>query len=182
MTVDVSRRKLLQMFGMGALAGLLVACSSKSPLKFRQGDRLPDIELFTMDGGVVSLSTFSGAALVLNFWASWCEPCRREMPSLQKLSGLFAPKELMVVGVTVDSDLNLAREFILQHGLAFQMLSDKDMKVANEILGIPGFPMTYLLTRDRTISRIVVGERNWVEPKSIEEIESLLGVQRIQAA
>ncbi len=84
------------------------------------------------------------------------------------------------MGINVDSDINLAREFILNNRLTFPMLSDKDMKLSNEILRIPGFPMTYLLTRERTIARIVVGERNWVEPQSIEEIESLLKVRRIK--
>lgn len=180
MTVSIKRRTLLKLLGLGAITGFMTACNGESSAKWKQGARFPDVELSSLEGTTVSLAAFSGTSLILNFWASWCDPCRREMPSLQKLSTLFSPGDLLVVGINVDSDINLAREFILNNRLTFPMLSDKDMKLSNEILRIPGFPMTYLLTRERTIARIVVGARNWVEPQSIEEIESLLKVRRIK--
>ncbi len=182
MTVSVNRRQLLGLLGIGAVIGLVAACTGKSPSALEQGDRFPEVKLVNMEGEAVTLSAFSGASLLLNFWASWCEPCRHEMPGLQELSKLFSPDQLLIVGVNVDSDVNLAREFILQYGLTFPMLSDKDMRLSNGILRIAGFPMTYILTVNRTIARVVAGERDWVEPQAIEEIERLLKIRRIRTA
>ena len=99
------------------------------------------------------------------------------MPSLEKLGTLFYPKDLLVIGISVDSDRNLAREFGLRYKLTIPMLSDSDQALSNGILRIPAFPVTYLLKRDRTIARIIVGPQDWADPKMVDEIEGLLAVR-----
>jgi len=143
-----------------------------------QGGRFPDIVLPTLDGHITAPATYRDVPLVVNFWATWCEPCRREMPSLEKLSSLFNPKDLLVIGISVDSDHNLAREFILRYKLTIPMLSDSDQVLSNGLLRIPAFPATYLLRRDRTIARTILGARDWADPKMVDEIEELLAVHR----
>ena len=143
-----------------------------------QSSRFPDIALPALDGHVTAPATYRDAPLVVNFWATWCEPCRREMPSLEKLSSLFNPKDLLVIGISVDSDHNLAREFILRYKLTIPMLSDSDQALSNGVLRIPAFPATYLLRRDHTIARTIVGARDWADPKMVDEIEGLLAVRR----
>ena len=115
---------------------------------------------------------------MVNFWATWCEPCRREMPGLEKLGSLFNPKDLLVIGISVDSDRNLAREFSLRYKLTIPLLSDSDQALSNGILRASVFPVTYLLRRNRTIAGIIVGARNWAAPETVNEIENLLGVRR----
>ena len=100
------------------------------------------------------------------------------MPSLERLSTLFFPKDLLVIGISVDSDHNLAREFSLRYKLTIPMLSDSDQALSNGILRIPAFPVTYLLRRDRTIARIIVGARDWANPVMVDEIGRLLAVRR----
>lgn len=141
-------------------------------------DPFPDIMLPTLDGHETLPATYRDIPLVVNFWATWCEPCRREMPSLEKLNTLFDPKDLQVIGISVDSDRNLAQEFSLRYKLTIPMLSDHDQAVSNGILQIPVFPVTYLLRRDRTIARIIVGARDWADPKMVDEIEELLATHR----
>jgi peroxiredoxin len=127
------------------------------------------------------LAANAEAALVVNFWATWCGPCRHEMPSLETLSTLFRPQDLLIIGVTVDSDRNLAREFILRHHLTFPMLSDSEQELSSGVLRVPAYPATYMLKRDRTIARIIVGARDWADPHMVAEIEELLAVRRIHA-
>ena len=79
-----------------------------------------------------------------------------------------------MIGISVDSEVNLAREFSLQNKLTFPLLSDSGMRLSNETLRIPAFPMTYLLKRDHTIARIFVGARDWTEPTVIDAIKHLL--------
>ncbi len=123
-------------------------------------------------------ATYRDVPLVVNFWATWCEPCRREMPSLEKLSTLFHPKDLLVIGISVDSERNLAREFNLRYKLTIPMLSDSDQALSTGVLRIPAFPITYLLKRDRTIAGIIVGARDWVDAGMVSKIEELLAARR----
>jgi len=172
----------LQLAALGAAAALLPACKDKAPVDGPvQGDRFPDITLPDLDGRAAPFSAYSNVALIVNFWATWCEPCRREMPDLEKLSTLFRPGDLRVIGVTVDNDTNLAREFGLRLKLTFPLVSDSKQALSNRALRITGFPTTYLLKRDHTIASIIVGVREWAEPKMIEEIEQQLSVRRLAA-
>lgn len=180
--VNAQRRRLLQLAALGAAAALLPACSEQKPaLGPVSGDPFPDIALPDLDGRVAPFSAYSNVALIVNFWATWCEPCRREMPDLEKLSTLFRPGDLRVVGITVDSDTNLAREFSLRLKLTFPLLSDSNQALSNRALRITGFPTTYLLKRDHSIASIIVGAREWAEPKMIDEIEQQLAVRRLAA-
>lgn len=171
-----SRRQLLRYALAGAAAVLLPACNGSSGLA--AGDHFPEIDLPYLDGHAVPFAPPAGVPLIINFWASWCEPCREEMPSLEKLSRIFRPEELLVIGVTVDSDVNLAREFSLRGKLTFPMLSDSGLVLASRKLHIPVFPATFLLQRDRTIARVTVGARDWASPTMVKEIEGLLAVRR----
>lgn len=178
MLVSARRRWLLQLAAVGIATFFLPACRSDKPAGLAQGDRFPDIELPALDGHKTPSVAYSNVPLVINFWATWCEPCRHEMPSLERLSTLFDPKDFLVIGISVDSDHNLAREFCLRYKLTIPMLSDSDQALSNGILQIPAFPVTYLLRRNHTIARIIVGARDWADPVMVDEIEGLLAVRR----
>jgi len=178
MLVSVRRRWLLQLAAVGIATLFLPACRNEKSEGLAPGERFPDVLLPALDGHVTAPVAYQDVALVVNFWATWCEPCRREMPGLEKLSTLFDPKDLLVIGISVDSDLNMAREFSLRYKLTLPMLSDSDQALSNGILRIPAFPVTYLLKRDHTIARIIVGARDWADPKMVDEIEGLLAVRR----
>lgn len=180
--MNASRRRLLQLAAIGAAAAALPACRDQPDTQPGQGDRFPEIVLPGLDGRKSPFSAYANIALIINFWATWCEPCRREMPGLEKLSSLFRPEDLRVIGITVDNDINLAREFSLRHRLTFPMLSDNGQALSSGVLHITGYPTTYLLRRDHSIARIIVGAREWVESKMMDEIEGLLAVRRIRTA
>ena len=178
MLVSAQRRWLLQLAAVGIATFFLPACRNDKSVGLAQGDRFPDIVLPALDDHVTSPAAYHDVPLVVNFWATWCEPCRREMPSLEKLGTFFDSRDLLVIGISVDSDHNLAREFSLRYKLTIPMLSDSDQGLSNGVLRIPAFPVTYLLERDRTIARIIVGARDWADPKMVDEIEGLLAVRR----
>lgn len=163
---------------IGIATFALPACRKTDTAGMVQGDLFPDFALPSLDGQTIPSSVYRDIPLVVNFWATWCEPCRREMPSLEKLGILFSPKDLLVVGISVDSDRNLAQEFRLHYKLTIPMLSDSDQALSSGILRIPAFPITYLLRRDRTIARIIIGARDWADSGMVDEIEKLLAVRR----
>lgn len=164
------------------LLALLPACSDSSVSGIVSGERFPAALLHDLDGRQIALADYAGTALVVNFWATWCAPCRREMPSLQALSALFHPRELQVLGISVDDDLNLVREFQLRHQIGFKLLSDRGQSLSRDVLKVPVFPMTYLVTREWTVAHLIPGEQDWVASSMLSDVERLLAVRRQQSA
>jgi peroxiredoxin len=104
------------------------------------------------------------------------------MPSLQRLSEQFHAQDLQVLGISVDDDLNLVREFQLRHQIRFRLLSDRGQKLSRDVLQVPVFPMTYLVTRAGLVVRLIPGERDWMASSMLSDIEQLLAVRRQQPA
>ena len=159
------------------VAVALAACG-ETPRAPGVGAPLPPVSVVRLEGGSGTLQEYAGRALVLNFWATWCPPCRAEMPSLQRLADAFPEGDLAVIGVSVDDDLNLVREFVLQHRIRFPVATQSPASPAVGELGVTAFPTTILVTRERRIAAIITGERDWSSEDTMARIESLLQVKR----
>ena len=121
------------------------------------GSRFPlDALMQTTDLGT-SRTALEGRTLVINFWATWCAPCREEMPMLQQLSDRLDPNRFAVIGVSVDDDANLVREFLLRHDIRFHSFQDRGMRLARETLGIVAYPQTFIVTPRGLISDRIDG-------------------------
>ena len=94
-----------------------------------------------------------GKILLINFWATWCAPCRSEMPELQKLSDSLDAGRFAVIGVSVDEDSNLIREFLLQYKIKFRNFQDDNFRLASEQLGIKTYPETFIVSPQGIITR-----------------------------
>lgn len=125
------------------------------------GQSLADISLKTLDGNEVPLADFRGRVLVINFWATWCGPCREEMPALQALSDRLDPRHYAVLGVSVDRDLNLVREFLLKYDLSFPQFSDNEMSLSGDRLKVQAFPETLIVDAEGVLRRRILGVRAW---------------------
>lgn len=126
----------------------LSGCGSDEPGKqgstkavaLTPGQPAPDFTLSTMSGQTVSLADLRGQKVFLNFWASWCPPCKKEMPDLQKMSRKYEDKvKLYGVNITHDDTLELAERFVLEQALTFPQLIDKEGAVqkAYGIITVP---------------------------------------------
>jgi len=87
-----------------------------------------------------------GKTLLINFWATWCVPCREEMPGLQRLSDNLDPERFSVIGISVDEDHNLIREFMLQYDIRFPNFQDEKFRLASDLLGIKTYPETFIVS------------------------------------
>ena len=126
------------------------------------GKLAPDFTLLTLDGAEVSLSQFSGQPVLINFWASWCLPCREAMPELvrsyesHKVDGLM----ILSVNLTYSDTLPDVKAFASEFNITFPVLLDADGMVAERLYQIPGVPTSIFINRDGTIERIQVGVMN----------------------
>ena len=149
----------------GLLASLffLTACADDSgSAQPGVGAQLPSVVLIGLtDEAPTSISALRGTALVINFWATWCEPCRDEMQSLERLSHRLSAHGVRVVGITVDQDLNLAREFVRNRELTFPIYTDGDQKAFQSWLRVRALPETVFVTADGAIAARIVGARDW---------------------
>ncbi|NCF11006.1 MAG: redoxin family protein [Gammaproteobacteria bacterium] len=157
-----------------ATLGLLACGEPPAPPGPRVGETFPALDLPALDGPPLNLGDYRGRVLVLNVWATWCAPCREEMPSLQRLSERFPSGRFAVVGLTVDEDTNLAREFLLKYGIRFPSASDPAGAVAEGLLGVTAYPDTFIVAADGTLVERVSGGREWDGEEMVSLLERLL--------
>ncbi|CAN5363454.1 hypothetical protein BH24GEM3_BH24GEM3_14980 [soil metagenome] len=154
------RRLLLVVLLVPALTG----CGGEGEAGGRQfrsvaaGDPAPAFAAATLDGDTLSLAALQGEAVLLNIWATWCLPCREEMPGLQRLHEELGEQGLRVVGVSIDSRgaSRDVRDFLASHGISFTILHDPEERVTRAFR-TTGVPETFLIDRQGRIVRRWIG-------------------------
>jgi len=169
--------KLLQLFIIALLAcatGLNAAPSEDLFEKMgivrpHEEKPAPDFSLHTLDGQPVKLSQFKGKPVLLNFWATWCEACKEEMPSMQRLHDRLAKAGVQVVAVSIDrKNQDRVQDFVSSRGLTFPILLDQKQEVRKKYF-IMGLPTSYLIGSDFKLKGYASGARAWDHP-DIEKI------------
>jgi DsbE subfamily thiol:disulfide oxidoreductase len=128
------------------------------------GDTAPKFTLTDLDGKRVSLKDYRGKKVILNFWATWCPPCVKEMPLLQEVYS-EGKDNIEVIGINYNEDLERIRKFAAGHEIKFTILIDTDLKVSMDY-GVIGLPVTFFIDKDGRIKDKFKGEIN---RKIIEE-------------
>ena len=149
------------------------------------GSRAPEIEGVTLDGTRrrKTLADYENKVVLLNVWATWCEPCRVEMPSIEKLHREFGAQGLAVVAVSVDDPgaEERIRDFVKELGLTFEILHDPG-QVTTRNYQITGYPETFIIARDGTIRRKLIGAADWSSEANRALVAGLLGLRDATAA
>lgn len=162
---------LLALGGLGALTFSLVQRPT-SPSR----TEAPDFTLRTLAGERVRLSELRGKVVFLNFWATWCPPCREEMPSMERLHRHFRNRGLAMLAVSVDDNAATVRSFVEAHGVTFPVALDPEARTPT-LYGVTGYPETFIIDANGVLVRHVIGPENWDSPASIEFFERLLARQ-----
>jgi peroxiredoxin len=126
---------------------MLVACGEQN----YEPRQAPNFTLPLLDGsGSVSMADYRGRVVYVTFWASWCLPCRQEMPYLSQLRQRHEGEGFEVLAINVDEDVELAKAFAEEYDMFFPVLRDKDRTVSSKYK-VPGFPTHFLVDRDGSI-------------------------------
>jgi peroxiredoxin len=149
---------------LGAAIGLVVffglpAGPAESPQVasgIEIGSPAPEFQLLNTDGEPVSLTSHRGSVVLLNFWATWCAPCRIEMPLLQETYETYQGQELVVLGIDFDEPAEQVAEFGTELGLSFPLLLDPGGEVQS-LYRVRGYPTTVVLDRTGKISAYHIG-------------------------
>lgn len=121
----------------------------------------------------INLKDFRGKVIMLNFWATWCAPCREEMPSMEKLYRQFKEKGFVIIAVASGEDINSVNKFITQYNLTFPALIDSDYKVS-DTYKVWALPTTYFINSKGQIIGKAQGGRDWDTKQASQYISSLL--------
>ncbi|MEO8596048.1 MAG: TlpA disulfide reductase family protein [Candidatus Solibacter sp.] len=135
------------------------------------GDSAPEFQITADNGQTVSVPDFKGKLLVLNFWASWCPPCVEETPSLSKFAAAYAPKGVVVLGVSVDKDEKAYKNFLQRFKPNF--LTAREFKT-HEDYGTFMYPETYIIDAKGKVLRKYAEPVDWMDPRITQLIDSLL--------
>ncbi len=162
---------------VGTILAMTIFSSRQNPQQSLVGSSLvigksaPGFMLATLDGTEVSLSQFRGHPVLINFWASWCVPCRKEMPELVRSYEAHKAEGFVLLGLnlTYMDTVPDVQAFVKEFNVTFPVLLDKDGTVAERLYGVQGIPTSIFANRDGVVVRIQIG------PMTGQQIDQYVG-------
>ena len=175
MQASGSKVDLFLKIGIAALAVVLcvVVAGTLTQHVTEPGDTAPSFKIATDQGLTITRSDFGGNVLVLNFWASWCQPCLQEMPSLDQFARRYKDKGVTVLAVSIDTNQQKYRDLLSQVKPAFLTARDPGADIAASY-GTFMFPETYIIDRKGKVLYKEAAARDWTDPAFINYFQSLL--------
>ena len=167
--------RIYSLVGLIVCAAVVYAFAMPS---YRQGEpsvagRRAENFALTLNGQQAHLADLRGKVVVLNFWASWCQPCVEEIASLNALQQKIAPRGGTILGVSIDEDEDAYQKFLRDHRVPFPNFRDPSKKIAADF-GTSMWPETYIIGTDGRIARKIIGPQQWDREDLVGYIESLL--------
>ena len=143
-------------------------------LKPKEGYLAPKFTLRNLRGNLEGLDDHAGKVIVVNFWATWCAPCVKEMPSFETLYRRFRSQGLTVLAVSLDKDRSAkVQEFVDKYKLSFPVLLDTE-GVAEKLYPSFTIPFTYVIDKQGRVAARIDGAKDWESPETFKAIEHLL--------
>ncbi len=167
MNVKLSKRWSL------ALALLLAGAMASPQAAVQLSSNAPDFTLKSLAGANLRLQEQRGQVVLVNFWATWCGPCRQELPHLNRIYDKYKSSGFVLLGVNIDDDPRAATDLAAKLGVKFPVLLDTDKKVSR-VYDMSAMPATLLIDRDGRVRHIHRGYRDGVENTYEEQVRGLL--------
>jgi peroxiredoxin len=155
------------------LIGLIISATVTASLATTVGEKAPDFRLPRLTGEEVALASFQGKVTLVNFWASWCVPCRDELPALQKIYDKYRDRPFEIVGINLDKQRKNAHTSVERYGLNFTVLHDPNSTVIRRYQG-KAMPCSYLIDQNGVIREVFNGFSTKKQARMETAIEQLL--------
>jgi peroxiredoxin len=166
-----ARARLARALTLTLLVGCLTGCQRQAALV---GQAAPEFSLADLKGNAVRLANFKGKVVFVNVWATWCEPCRQEMPSMQALYATLGGPDFEMLAVNADqSRKDVVERFVQTYKLGFPVLPDPDLQVADRYQ-VTGYPETFIINRNGVIVAHEIGPRQWDAPDTVAAFRKLM--------
>lgn len=164
------------LLGLCLLAGVAIAVPP-APWEADEliGRKAPDFSLPDMNGKMVNLRDLRGKVVVVNFWASWCPPCRTEIPPMNALQSSLGKDGLVIVSISSDSSADVVRSFLKSNPTQFTVLHDPENKIGLAYK-VYSLPTSYIVGRDGVLLKRIFGAYEWTAPESMAMFRSLLNL------
>jgi len=161
--------------GRTVTLALMVCCAcaaGAAELKPWTGGKTPHLVLKDLQGATHELADYRGKAVLINFWATWCEPCRDEMPAIQRLKNRLAGKPFAVLAVNLAESENKVADYLRRYPVDLTVLLDRNSEMMRE-WKVRMLPASFLLAPDGSIRYSVIGEFDWTDDKAVEAVTDL---------
>ncbi len=139
------------------------------------GSKAPDFSLVDLSGQKVELKDFKGKGVLVNFWATWCYPCREEMDDLKASYDKFRDKGIVIIGINIKESKDIVKKMTDSFNITYPILLDSDGKIS-EAYNIFGVPSSFFIDNDGTIRDVVLGEMT--EDMIVEKIDKLVSISQ----
>lgn len=161
---------------LAVFAAAALAFDAAAETQIRRWEGAPRLSLAapTLDGRKVDLRDLEGRVVLVNFWATWCEPCREEMPAIEKLRARLAGRPFDVLAVNYGESQEKVQEFLKRERVTLPVLLDRD-KQAADAWNAKGLPMTFLVDATGRVRYWAFGEMDWSRGQGLELVEQLVG-------
>ncbi len=170
-------KKYLSLFAVMIVLAVVAACNRNGANKAAmpvENNPAPEVIVNSLSGTPLKLSDLKGKVVLLNFWATWCPPCRSEIPSMMKLNTAMAGKPFQMVAISIDEGGRPAIESFFQaSGFSLPAYIDPDNRAA-KTYGITGVPETFIIDRQGVIVKKVIGPMEWDSPEVGAFLEKLM--------
>ena len=163
----------VRVLGGTALVGLLLV-GGLVWMRGRTPTLAPDFAVVDLSGKTVRLSALRGRVVLVNVWATWCPPCREEMPSMERLYKRLGGPDFELLAVSEDEGgIDGVRRFVKDLGVTFPVLYDPERQVGSRF-GVWGYPETFVIDRSGYVVERVIGPRTWDSAAQVEALQALM--------
>jgi cytochrome c biogenesis protein CcmG/thiol:disulfide interchange protein DsbE len=166
-------RILLGIIALLAIVLVWVVSGTLEPRIVHAGETAPNFSIVTDDGRTITRSDFGGKLLILNFWATWCPPCIEETPTLNAFQRVMGPLGVVVLGVSVDRNEKLYKEFRQRFQISFLTARDPEENISASY-GTFQFPESYIINRSGKVVEKVISSQNWMDPEFLQRVKGML--------